>query len=196
MPQSLVNNKFLIAPEAAEKLKLYMDTLKKWNRRFNLTSFDENQLWEEAVENSVIFADAITAILPEQKPLTLCDIGSGAGIPGIILKIVMPEAQVDLVESNGKKAGFLSEIKELLELDGLRVVNKDAQEFALSDKKLYNVVTGRAFGKKFLKQAFRLVLPGAYVMYYKKTLKKGEFMKEPDLIRDYGGAFILIWKNG
>jgi len=34
------------------------------------------------------------------------------------------------------------------------------------------------------------------VMYYKKTLKKGEFMKEPDLIRDYGGAFILIWKNG
>jgi len=196
MPQSLVNNKFLIAPEAAEKLKLYMDTLKKWNRRFNLTSFDENQLWEEAVESSVIFADAITAILPEQKPLALCDIGSGAGIPGIILKIVMPEAQVDLVESNGKKAGFLSEIKELLELDGLRVVNKDAQEFALSDKKLYNVVTGRAFGKKFLKHAFRLVLPGAYVMYYKKTLKKGEFTKEPDLIRDYGRAFVLIWKNG
>lgn len=192
----LRNNQFPIQPEAAEKLKIYLDTLKEWNRCFNLTSFDDEHLWEEAVESSVIFADTIAEMLPGRTPLTLCDIGSGAGIPGIILKIVMPGAQVDLIESNGKKADFLSRIKETLKLDGLQIVHKDAQEFALSDKKLYNVVVGRAFGRKFLKHAFRLVLPEAYVMYYKKTIKKGEFAKEPGCIRDYGRAFVLVWKNG
>ncbi len=193
-----------ITPEAEEKLKIYINTLKEWNKRFNLTSFADDKIWEEAVESSIIFADTIADLAPtlhkegEQTPhsFSLCDVGSGAGIPGIIIKIVMPGAQVDLIESNGKKATFLNEIKETLKLDGLRIVNKDAREFAFRNKKLYNVVTGRAFGRKFLKHAFRLVLPGGYVLYYRQKMKEGEFEKEPDSIRNYGKASVLIWKNG
>jgi len=184
-----------ITPEAEEKLKIYISTLKEWNKRFNLTSFADDKIWEEAVESSIIFADTIADLAPPPS-FSLCDVGSGAGIPGIIIKIVMPGAQVDLIESNGKKATFLNEIKETLGLDGLRIVNKDAREFAFRNKKLYNVVTGRAFGRKFLKHAFRLVLPGGYVLYYRQRMKEGEFEKEPDSIRNYGKASVLIWKNG
>ena len=184
-----------ITPEAEEKLKIYISTLKEWNKRFNLTSFADDKIWEEAVESSIIFADTI-ADLATPPSFSLCDVGSGAGIPGIIIKIVMPGAQVDLIESNGKKATFLNEIKETLGLDGLRIVNKDVREFAFRNKKLYNVVTGRAFGRKFLKHAFRLVLPGGYVLYYRQRMKEGEFEKEPDSIRNYGKASVLIWKNG
>ncbi len=196
MTDSLKIKNISITPEAEEKLKFYIAALKEWNKRFNLISFDESKLWEEVVESSVIFADTIADLFPQRSSLSLCDVGSGAGIPGIIIKIVMPEIQVDLIESNGKKASFLSEVKELLELDGLEIVHKDAREFALRDKKLYNVVTGRAFGKRFLKHAFRLVFPGAYVLYYRKKIKKGEFAREPDGVRDYGRASVLVWKNG
>jgi 16S rRNA (guanine527-N7)-methyltransferase len=195
MPEA-IRCDFTLPRGAEEQLGIYLEMLEKWNGRFNLTSFDKGRLREEVVSGSLIFADTIAALLPGQKPLALCDIGSGAGIPGMVLKMAMPEAQVDLVESNGKKARFLREVKTVLGLEGLNVVNKDAKEFARSEKNLYNAVTGRAFGKKFLKHAFRLVLPGAYVMYHRKAFKKGEFAKEPDLIRDYGGAFVLIWKNG
>jgi len=184
-----------ITPEAEEKLKLYISTLKEWNRRFNLTSFDDKNIWEEAVDSSIIFADTIADLAPPPS-FSLCDVGSGAGIPGIIIKIVMPEIRVDLIESNGKKAAFLCKIKETLGLNGLAIVNKDAREFAFHDKKLYNVVTGRAFGRRFLKHAFRLVLPGGYVLYYRKKMKEGAFEKEPDSIRNYGRASVLVWKNG
>lgn len=187
-----------IAAGTKKKLEFYISTLKDWNKRFNLTSFSDDKLWDEVVGNSVIFADTIADLVPQRSPgeISLCDVGSGSGIPGIIIKLIMPEIQVDLIESNGKKAAFLREIQKLLKLDGLRVVNKDVREFALKDKKLYNVVTGRAIGKKFLKHAFRLVLRGGYVLYYKKTLKEGEFAKEPVSIRNYGGSFVLVWKNG
>ncbi|MDO9514073.1 MAG: 16S rRNA (guanine(527)-N(7))-methyltransferase RsmG [Elusimicrobiota bacterium] len=195
MLSSLKNN-FPITPEASEKLKIYIDTLKEWNGRFNLTSFDDDKLWEEVVESSVIFADTIAYLHPVRSSFNLCDIGSGAGIPGMIIKIVMPDIRVDLIEATGKKAVFLSEIKKKLGLEGLGIVNKDAREFALRDKKLYNVVTGRAFGKKFMKYAFSLVSPEGYVLYYSKKIKKGEFEREPDCVRDYDRASVLIWKNG
>jgi len=196
MQNSLKIKSITVTPEAEEKLKLYLSALKEWNKRFNLTSFSEDKLWEEVVGGSLIFADTIADLFPRRDSLSLCDVGSGAGIPGIILSIVMPEIRVDLIESNGKKASFLREVKKRLGLDSLEIAHKDAREFALRDKKLYNVVTGRAFGKRFLKHAFRLVLPGGYVLYYRKKMKEGEFAREPDCIRGYDRASVLIWKNG
>ncbi|PIU18306.1 MAG: 16S rRNA (guanine(527)-N(7))-methyltransferase RsmG [Elusimicrobia bacterium CG08_land_8_20_14_0_20_44_26] len=183
-----------LKPSVKNKLKLYLDELKKCSDSFNLCSFSKESLWQEVVENSLIFADAIIKRKKKQD-VKICDVGSGAGIPGIILKIVLEEAEVDLIESNGKKAGFLENVSEMLKLKGLNILNRDAREIADKVKKRYNAVTGRAFGGRFLKCAEKLAAPGGIILYFKKEVSGSEFRKKPDEVLKYPDGFILLWNN-
>ncbi len=106
-------------------LACYEQELITWNARVNLTSIRQS----EDIQTKH-FLDSLSCILILRQNPTghLVDVGTGAGFPGIPLKIALPALQVDLVESVGKKADFCRHIVSTLGLEGIRVIQNRAEE--------------------------------------------------------------------
>ena len=107
-----------------ESLARYEQELLDWNARFNLTAIRDPQ--EVRIKH---FLDSFTCLLAfrERTPERLVDVGTGAGFPGLALKIIYPRMRLTLVESVGKKAGFCRHIVEALDLTGVEVVQDRAE---------------------------------------------------------------------
>ncbi len=105
-------------------LALYERELLDWNTRFNLTAIRDPQ--EIYIKH---FLDSLTCLLAmhEPPPGKLVDIGTGAGFPGIPIKIIVPKMQLTLVESVGKKAEFCRHLVKVLDLPGVQVVQERAE---------------------------------------------------------------------
>jgi 16S rRNA (guanine527-N7)-methyltransferase len=134
---------FVSRPLDAEKLnqlQLYLDLLLKWNARVNLTAVRDA---EEIVQRH--FGESLFA--GEQLELndasTLIDFGSGAGFPGLPIKIIAPHLHVTLVESQQKKATFMREVIRTLRLENATVHAGRAEESSLKSQ----IVTVRAVEK-------------------------------------------------
>jgi 16S rRNA (guanine527-N7)-methyltransferase len=127
----------------------YLDLLTRWNQRINLTAVRSP---EEIVTRH--FGESIFAaerLLPSEIDVEVCDVGSGAGFPGLPLKIVRPNARVTLVEAHGKKATFLKEVVRATKLSGIEVAAVRAEDLGRE----FDVVTLRAV------ERFANVLPVA-----------------------------------
>jgi 16S rRNA (guanine527-N7)-methyltransferase len=103
---------------------LYERELVDWNARFNLTAIRDPQ--EIHIKH---FLDSLTCLLAMRKVSIgrLIDIGTGAGFPGIPIKIIYPKMQLTLVESVGKKAEFCRHVVKILDLQGVEVVQERAE---------------------------------------------------------------------
>ncbi len=106
-------------------MQTYEQELLAWNSRFNLTAIRD----AESVRLKH-FLDSLTCLiaLREAPPASLIDIGTGAGFPGIPLKIVLPNLKLTLVESVGKKAEFCTHVVQVLGLEKVQVVTARAEE--------------------------------------------------------------------
>jgi 16S rRNA (guanine527-N7)-methyltransferase len=106
-------------------LTVYERELIEWNQKFNLTA-----IRDVAGIRTKHFLDSFSCVLAwkANPPANLIDIGSGAGFPGIPLKIIYPNTKVTLVESVGKKAMFCQHIASLLGLEGVEVINSRAED--------------------------------------------------------------------
>lgn len=119
-----------LAPGQIAQLEAYFQELKKWNRRFNLVGqAGDRQLLETH------FLDSLT-LLPLLDPCPvpgLVDVGSGAGFPGLVIKIARPDLLVTLVEPRQKRTAFLRQVIRSLGLQGIEVresrLAKDSPEF-------------------------------------------------------------------
>ena len=94
------------------------------------------------------FLDSFTAVAVRtwNGRERIIDVGSGAGFPGLALRLALPQTRVTLVESMGKKARFLEEVTSTLELDGVEVRNERAETLAQARRGRYDVGTARAIG--------------------------------------------------
>lgn len=125
-----------------EAFDLYLKELLKWNQKMNLTSIRS--------EKGIIlkhFADSLSAHPHLTKPCLLLDIGSGAGFPGIPLKIVQPSLDVTLIDSVRKKVDFQRHIIRMLGLKGIEAIHGRVQDKAILQTMggRYDVVISRAF---------------------------------------------------
>ncbi len=109
--------------------KKFEEVLLEWNQKHNLTAIRE----PEGIRTKH-FLDSLTCMLAwrERPPDRLIDIGTGAGFPGIPLKIIMPRLKLTLVESVGKKLEFCRHVAEVLELDNITCLQARAEELGLS----------------------------------------------------------------
>ena len=125
-----------INPVALEKLLLYYQELIRWNTRINLTGHKD----VKAIVGN-LFLDSLapvsTGVFTPQKSLrgsgqayTILDVGSGAGFPGLPIKIFSPEHHVTLLDSNLKKVAFLHHIVGLLQLENIHVESKRVENFS------------------------------------------------------------------
>lgn len=120
----------VLEPRQLALFRRYYQELCAWNARLNLTTIVD---WEAVQVQH--FLDSLTCllVLPETArtdPYTIVDIGSGAGFPGIPLKIALPHIALALVESVQKKAAFLTHLVEVLRLQDVRVYPRRAEEAA------------------------------------------------------------------
>lgn len=101
----------------------------------------------------------------------ILDIGSGAGFPGVPLKIVFPSIELVALDSNGKKTTFLEELKKRLKLD-FKVINDRAEKYILNSRESFDVVTGRAVTAMpvLLEISMPFVKVGGYFVAYKGRL--------------------------
>lgn len=138
-----------LEPALAGPLLKYLGELVLWNKTYNLTAV--RQPVEMVTRH---FLDSL-AILPHVEART-CDVGSGAGLPGIPLAIANPALPVTLLDSGGKKARFLRHVQRALPLANVEVVEARAEAFQPPQR--FDTVVSRAFGslREFLEQTAAL----------------------------------------
>ena len=116
----------------------YYEMLIEWNEKFNLTSITGRE--DIYVKH---FYDSILPSLYRDLKGSLADVGSGAGFPGIPLKIMYPDLEVTLIEPTGKRCTFLNEVISQLSLDKITVVNMRSEDYARENVR-FDFVTARA----------------------------------------------------
>lgn len=121
--------------EAVPRLLDYQELLLRWNAAYNLTAVRDPA---EMISRHLL--DSLS-ILPHLAGRTLADLGTGPGLPGIVLAIAAPGREILLVDSNGKKVRFLREAIRSLKLEGVRAVQSRVEEVEGS----FDCITARAF---------------------------------------------------
>jgi 16S rRNA (guanine527-N7)-methyltransferase len=154
-----------LSPEVLRHFLTYVQELRTWNSRVNLTGLKSDR--DIVIKG---FLDSL-AVLPflHDAP-TLADLGSGAGFPGLALKLARPDLTLTLVESRGKKAAFLEYLAALLGLSGVEVVQaRLTPQLAHQWGPRFAAVTSRAaFSLEgFFKLAAPLLLPGGRALALK-----------------------------
>ncbi len=135
------------------------------------------RLWERHLLNCAVLGDAV----PEGA--TVCDLGSGAGLPGVVLAIVRPDLDVTLVEPLLRRTTFLEEVVAELGLDQVRVVRARAEE--LHGKATFDVVTSRAVAPlgRLLGWSVPLVAAGGAVLAMKGSSARDEIQGAAKVLR-------------
>ncbi len=145
------------------RIQLYLDLLLKWNRKINLTAEkDPDSILKRHVFDSLQYSRAL-------KPdLRVMDIGSGAGFPGIPLKIIFPGMALVLVESQRKRCSFMETVIRELGLEQAEVINARAEDIPTKQEGQFDAIIFRAVSD--LKQC--LTLGERFVAYGGKLIVK------------------------
>ena len=156
-------------PLLIEKLEIYLATLKKWNRVYNLTAIDE--------DSKIIikhFLDSLSVNQYIQNSGRILDVGTGAGFPGLILALFNPEKSFVLVDGVSKKISFLQEMIGKLNLKNVIAVHTKVEQYNVAEQ--FDIIISRAFAdiKKMTKLTSHLIKDG------------GKFiaMKGPDVMSE------------
>jgi 16S rRNA (guanine527-N7)-methyltransferase len=149
------------------KLLIYKDLLIKWNKVFNLISV-------KGVDEIVThhFLDCL-AVVPFIEGKNVLDVGSGAGLPGIIIALCYPEKNITLVDSVGKKTTFLKQTCAELNLSNITIINKRVED--ITTNKLFDSIIARAFAEmQVLIDLTRHLIEDKGVWYGMKSKKFNE----------------------
>jgi 16S rRNA (guanine527-N7)-methyltransferase len=151
---------------AESRVQLYLDLLVKWNHKINLTAEkDPDSILKRHVFDSLQYSRAF------KLGFRLMDIGSGAGFPGIPLKIIFPDMPLVLVESQRKRCSFMKTVVRELELVQTEVINVRAEDIPVIREGQFDAVIFRAVSSlnQCLKLGERFVAPGGRLIVKKPS---------------------------
>ncbi len=130
-----------LSTKQKEQFQLYYKLLVEWNEKINLTAITE----KEPIYLKHFYDSATLArVVDFQSIDSLCDIGTGAGFPGLVLKILYPKMKVTLVDSLQKRIKFLNEVIQNLKIENVNTIHARAEEYAKNHLEEFDVVTSRA----------------------------------------------------
>ena len=152
--QSLLLEKGIkVTDEMIVKFQKYLDLLMEWNQKINLTALKtEEEIIEKHFYDSLLMAEEI-----KFDDQSLLDVGTGAGFPGIPLKIVFEDLFVTLLEPTLKRVNFLDIVIKELGLKKIVTINKRAEDYVKDARSYYDLVTARAVSR--LNMLLELCMP-------------------------------------
>jgi 16S rRNA (guanine527-N7)-methyltransferase len=147
-------------------IREYISLLLRWNKSINLTAIDDPIEVLSRHFGESLFAASVLRIGKSR----LADVGTGAGFPGLPLKIAVPNMELTLFESNSKKCAFLTDVVQRLELSGAGILRQRYEEFKAPEIG-FDFVCARALGDyaAFLPWARRVLNPGGRVALWLGT---------------------------
>lgn len=148
------------------------------------------RLWERHLVNCAVLAEAIPV------GASVCDVGSGAGLPGMVLGILRPDLRLSLVEPLLRRCTFLLEVVQELGLSNVEVVRDRAED--LHGRASYDVVTARAVAplERLVKWALPLVSPGGMLLAMKGASADAEVAQARSVIHQLGGRGVAVLHLG
>lgn len=130
-----------LTEKQTKQLEIYSRELIKYNEHTNLTAIkEEKDIYLKHFFDSL----TLTITTDFNKVNNLLDIGTGAGFPGLVLKIAFPNLKVTLLDSNNKKTKFLEYMVELLKLENVEIINDRCEKVIQNYREYYDIVTARA----------------------------------------------------
>lgn len=179
-----------ITNKQLEQLNEYHKALVEWNKKINLTSItDEKDVYLKH------FYDSLTLFKEYDltKDISLCDVGTGAGFPGIVLKIVFPNLKITLVDSLQKRLNFLDYVIKLLGLKDVELVHERMEYYSKQNEEKFDIITSRAVAKvKILVEiSFKALKISGHLILMKASFEE-ELSDAEKIIKDIGGKVVDV----
>lgn len=179
-----------ITDKQLEQLNKYYKALVEWNKKINLTSITEEK--DVYLKH---FYDSLTLFKEYDltKDVSLCDVGTGAGFPGIVLKIVFPNLKITLVDSLQKRLKFLDYVIKLLDLKDVELVHERMEDYSKQNEEKFDIITSRAVAKtKILVEiSFKALKISGHLILMKSSFEE-ELSDAKKIIKDIGGEVINV----
>lgn len=160
-----------------DQLNEYYNLLIEYNKVMNLTGITE---YEEVYLKHFYDSLTLAKVIDLNSINSLCDIGTGAGFPGLVLKIVFPNLKITLLDSLNKRIEFLKAVIDKLSLKNIEVIHSRAEDYALKNRNKFDVTTARAVAHTsiLLEYAIPLTKINGYFIPLKANMN--EELKEID----------------
>lgn len=178
--------------EQARQFLNYYDLLKEWNSFMNLTAITE---FHEVLKKHFVDSLSLVKAIPDlvEKSYSVIDVGTGAGFPGIPLKIVFPNLKVTLLDSLNKRIKFLNETVSELKLEDVVLIHGRAEDFSKPEKKResFDLCVSRAVANlsTLSEYCIPFVKKGGYFISYKSEKLSEEFDSAKKAIQVLGGKY-------
>ena len=174
LEEGIVAMRLDISPAQQEKLMDYLALMFKWNSVYNLTSLRDPM---QMVTHHLL--DSLAAVPAFAQAHNVLDVGSGGGLPGIVLAVVRPGMKVSMIDTVHKKTAFLTQVKAELGLSNVTVYTARVEQLQVSDK--FDVITSRAFAdlSDFVNWSSHLLADGGRYIALKGVAPKDEQERLP-----------------
>ena len=174
LEEGIVAMQLDVSPAQREKLMDYLALMFKWNSVYNLTSLRDPM---QMVTHHLL--DSLAAVPAFAQAHNVLDVGSGGGLPGIVLAIVRPDMKVSMIDTVHKKTAFLTQVKAELGLSNVTVYTARVEQLQVSDK--FDVITSRAFAdlSDFVNWSSHLLADGGRYIALKGVAPKDEQERLP-----------------
>ena len=186
--ESLKELNISITEDQLEKLEIYYSFLVEKNQVMNLTAItDKEEIYLKHFYDSLTLVKTIDLT----KDLTVCDIGTGAGFPGIVLKIVFPNLKIVLIDALEKRVKFLQELIKKLGLTDIEAIHERAEEYSKKNIEKFDIITSRAVAKTniLLELGSNLTKINGYAIFLKGDVEK-ELKESSNAIKELGYKLI------
>ena len=178
-----------INEEIYKKLDLYKNLLIEWNKKINLTTIiEENDILLKHFYDSIY----LTTIM-DLSNKEICDFGTGAGFPGMVLAIIIQSSNFTLIESNNKKIKFLEEVKKVLDLNNVSIVTDRVELYGKNNREIFDIVTCRAVSSLgiILELSASILKKEGYFLPMKSNVDE-ELSNSKNIEKDLGYNLITI----
>lgn len=180
-------------------LDKYYELLIEWNNKINLTTItDKKEVYLKHFYDSLTIVKAIDLNNYE----SLCDVGTGAGFPGIVLKIFFPNLKVTLIDALNKRIIFLNDVINKLNLKDIKCIHARSEEYGLKNREKYDITCARAVANLsiLLEYLTPITKKGGYIISLKgdsslELENSKNAIKVLDLFQEKNINFLLPYEN-
>lgn len=184
---------FSLTEPQLQQFVTYYDTLITWNQKMNLTAIEEPV---EVAYKHFVDSACLLRVVPNLKQKSMIDVGTGAGFPGVPLKIMEPALDLTLFDSLNKRIIFLQELCQKLQLKDVKAVHGRAEEFGIKPeyRQQYDMATARAVARMpvLLEICLPFVKKGGIFIALKGPELENEIKESSNALKELGGKLVDV----